>query len=73
MAALVPGERLLVETDAPFLTPKGAPRSRNEPAFVALTARWVAERRGVPEDALDAFGDDLVAAYDATFRRPAAR
>ena len=69
VAALVPGERLLVETDAPFLTPPGAPRSRNEPAFVALTARWVAERRGVRGGGLDAFGDGLVAAYDATFRR----
>ena len=64
VAAIVPAERLLVETDAPFLTPRGAPRSRNEPAFVALTARWVAERRGVGEDGLDAFGDGLVAAYD---------
>ena len=34
VAALVPSERLVVETDAPFLTPRGAPRSRNEPAFV---------------------------------------
>ena len=46
-------ERLLVETDAPFLSPPGAPRSRNEPAFVAITARWVAERRGVGEDGLE--------------------
>ena len=73
VAPTVPGERLLVETDAPFLTPKGAPRSRNEPAFVALTARWLAEQRGVREDGLAAFGDGLVAAYDATFRRPADR
>ena len=69
VASLVPGDRLLVETDAPFLTPRGAPRSRNEPAFVALTARWVAERRGVADEGLEAFGDALVAAYDATFRR----
>ncbi len=62
VAAIVPSDRLLVETDAPFLTPRGAPRSRNEPAFVALTARWAAERRGVGEDGLDAFGDALVAA-----------
>ena len=61
VAALVPADRLVVETDAPFLTPRGAPRSRNEPAFVGLTARWVAERRGVGEDGLDAFGDGLVA------------
>ena len=63
---LVPAERLLVETDAPFLSPPGAPRGRNEPEFVAITARWVAERRGVGEPEL---GDRLVAAYDATFPR----
>jgi TatD DNase family protein len=64
VASLVPADRLLVETDSPFLSPPGAPRSRNEPAFVAITARWVAERRELDEDAL---GHDLVAAYDATF------
>jgi TatD DNase family protein len=62
---LVPPERLLVETDSPFLSPPGAPRKRNEPEWVAVTARWVAERRGVEPDAL---GDDLVAAYDAVIR-----
>jgi TatD DNase family protein len=69
---LVPAERLFTETDAPFLTPRGAPRSRNEPAFVALTARWVAARRGVGDDdpnGLEAFGAGLIAAYDATFPR----
>jgi TatD DNase family protein len=73
VAALVPAGRLVVETDAPFLTPRGAPRSRNEPAFVGLTARWVADRRGVGEDGLDAFGDGLVDAYDATFPRRSPR
>jgi TatD DNase family protein len=67
---LVPSGRLLVETDAPFLSPPGGPRGRNEPAAVAITARWVAERRGVGEDEL---GEGLVAAYDATFPRAAAR
>ena len=47
VAALVPAERLLVETDSPFLAPPGAPRSRNEPEWVRITAAWVAERRGV--------------------------
>ena len=51
---------------APFLSPPGAPRGRNAPEFVAITARWVAERRGVGEREL---GDGLVAAYDATFPR----
>ncbi len=67
--ARVPSQRLLLETDAPFLSPPGAPRGRNEPAFVAITARWAAGRRGVGEDGLAAFGDALVAAYDATFPR----
>lgn len=69
VAALVPAERLLVETDSPFLSPPGAPRDRNAPQFVAITAGWVAERRGVGESGLDAFGDALVAAYDAVFPR----
>ena len=67
--ARVPSQRLLLETDAPFLSPPGAPRGRNEPEFVAITARWAAGRRGVGEDGLAAFGDALVAAYDATFPR----
>lgn len=76
---LVPPGRLLVETDSPFLTPPGVPspsvgsRRRNEPQNVAVTAAWVAERRGVAAGALGPFGDDLVAAYDGAFRRDAAR
>ena len=69
VVALVPEERLLVETDSPFLSPPGAPRGRNAPEFVAITARWAAERRGVGESGLAAFGGALVAAYDATFPR----
>lgn len=69
VAALVPAERLLVETDSPFLSPPGAPRGRNAPEFVAITARWAAARRGVGESGLEAFGEALVAAYDATFPR----
>jgi TatD DNase family protein len=64
VARLVPVERLLVETDSPFLSPPGAPRRRNEPSWVRVTARWVAEQRG--ED-LRTFGDGLVTAFDATF------
>jgi TatD DNase family protein len=46
-AARVPDERLLVETDAPYLTPQPVRKHRNQPAFVTHTARFVAERRGV--------------------------
>jgi TatD DNase family protein len=45
----VPLERLLVETDAPFLAPLPNRGKRNEPAFVADTARVVAELKGVSE------------------------
>jgi TatD DNase family protein len=66
MAGLVPRERLLVETDSPYLSPPGAPRRRNEPLWVEVTARWLAERRGIGPDEL---GEALVEAYDAVFRR----
>lgn len=64
VARLVPADRLLVETDSPYLSPPGAPRRRNEPAWVAVTARWLAEQRGVGAAAL---GDQLVANYDRIF------
>lgn len=76
VAALIPADRLLVETDSPFLTPPGGPRGRNEPSAVALTARWVAAQRGIDvEDssAADRFGASLVAAYDAIFDRQGTR
>jgi len=66
VARLVPDDRLLVETDSPYLSPPGAPRRRNEPLWVEVTARWLAERRGVSADAL---GEMLVANYDRIFRR----
>ena len=61
---LLPSDRLLVETDSPFLAPPGAPRGRNEPEWVRITAAWVAERR---EETLDDLGVGLIRAYDATF------
>lgn len=75
VAALVPADRLLVETDSPFLSPPGGTRGRNAPEWVRLTAAWVAARRGIGEGdaaATARFGDGLVAAYDRTFprRRP---
>jgi TatD DNase family protein len=52
-AERVPDERLLVETDAPYLTPQAVRKERNQPAYVAHTARFVAERRGVGYDELE--------------------
>jgi len=64
VASLVPSDRLLVETDCPYLSPPGAPRRRNEPRYVEITARWVAEQHG---DDSDRLGDMLVANYDHIF------
>ncbi|MDT9012218.1 TatD family hydrolase [Novosphingobium sp. APW14] len=51
IAATIPTDRLLVETDAPFLAPVPHRGKVCEPAFVADTARFVAGLRGVtPED-----------------------
>jgi TatD DNase family protein len=54
VACLVPEDRLLVETDAPYLTPQAVRKERNQPAFVVHTARFVAERRGLALEELDA-------------------
>lgn len=47
----VPADRLLVETDCPYLAPVPRRGRRNEPAYVVETARFLAELRGVsPEE-----------------------
>ena len=48
----VPLDRLLVETDAPYLAPMPYRGKRNEPAFVANTAAMLAELKGVSAEAL---------------------
>jgi len=47
VARSIPLERMLVETDCPYLTPLPWRGRRNEPAYVAETARFVAELRGI--------------------------
>lgn len=47
-ARVVPLDRLLVETDCPYLAPKPVRGKRCEPAFVAHTAAFLAELKGVP-------------------------
>jgi TatD DNase family protein len=51
-AVAVPDDRLLVETDAPYLTPQVVRKERNQPAFVAHTLAFVAELRGVSAEQL---------------------
>ena len=53
-AALVPDDRLLIETDSPFLAPVPHRGRPCEPAFVADTARFLADLRGAPIDTLAA-------------------
>jgi TatD DNase family protein len=71
-AALVPADLMLIETDSPYLSPPGAPKRRNEPRWVEVTARWLAEQRGAR---LEDLGNAVVANYDRIFapavsRRP---
>jgi TatD DNase family protein len=46
VAARVPLGRLLLETDCPYLSPKGRERNQNEPAFLPDVAAKIAEVRG---------------------------
>jgi TatD DNase family protein len=50
IAADLPADRILVETDAPYLAPGRFRGKRNEPAFVAETAKVLAETRSVSFD-----------------------
>jgi TatD DNase family protein len=54
VARSAPAEKILVETDAPFLTPVPLRGQRNEPAHVAVTAKFLAELRGISLEALAA-------------------
>jgi TatD DNase family protein len=53
-AQRVPEEQLLVETDAPYLTPQAVRKQRNQPAFVIHTAAFLAAIRGVSVEQLGA-------------------
>ncbi len=47
IAAELPADRILVETDAPYLAPQPWRGKRNEPAYVVETARVLGQARGV--------------------------
>ena len=53
-ARVVPLDKLLVETDCPFLTPEPHRGKRNEPSFVVHTARFLADLYGVDLETLAA-------------------
>jgi len=52
IAAALPADRILVETDSPYLAPGKFRGKRNEPSFVVETAKTVAAARGVSYDAI---------------------
>ncbi len=54
VAVTVPADRLLVETDSPYLAPHPLRGRRNEPAYVVHTATCLAAARGVPLQTLAA-------------------
>lgn len=65
-ARQVPLDRMLVETDAPFLAPIPVRGKRNEPSFVVHTARLLAELHGLAADVL---AERTTANFFALFRR----
>jgi TatD DNase family protein len=62
VAAFAPADRLLIETDAPFLAPIPLRGQRNEPALVVHTAQCMADVRGISLE-------ELAALTTANFRR----
>ena len=52
VAAFVPLERLLIETDSPYLAPVPYRGKTNTPAYVPYVARQIAELRGLPIEAI---------------------
>ena len=61
-AALVPGDRILSETDCPFMTPEPFRGRKNEPAYTVFTAARLAEARA------EAPADFAAAAYANALR-----
>ena len=69
VARRVPRDRLLVETDSPWLAPVPMRGKRNEPAFVVRTAAFLAHLRGVD---CEAFAAETSANFARLFRRTGA-
>lgn len=71
IAAEVPLERILVETDAPYLAPVPFRGKTNEPCYVSHTAAVVAEARGIPLSELAAATTDNFFRHYSKAKRPA--
>ncbi|MBD0416284.1 TatD family hydrolase [Oryzicola mucosus] len=71
IAKTVPTDRLLVETDAPYLAPMPHRGKRNEPAFVANTAQVLAETIGLGADEIARITTDNVFRLFKKMPRPA--
>ncbi len=69
IACEVPIDRLLVETDSPFLAPVPHRGRKCEPAFVRDTAAFIAERRG---QSLDSLAEETTRNFHALFAKAAA-
>jgi TatD DNase family protein len=57
-ARAVPDDRLLIETDCPYLAPQGHRGSRNEPALASVVLTKVAELRGQPREHVERITSD---------------
>lgn len=62
-----PEDRILIETDAPFLAPQTHRGKRNEPAFMVETARQIAEIKGI---SLEKLGEMVSRNSETLFKRP---
>jgi TatD DNase family protein len=63
-ARMIPADRLLIETDSPYLAPAPHRGKRNEPALVMTVLETIAAERGVSPAVL---GEQLIANFDALF------
>jgi TatD DNase family protein len=68
-ARMAPADRLLIETDAPFLAPVPKRGKRNEPALIVETAKKLADLRGV---SLNEIGETTTVNFNRLFNRPPA-
>ena len=52
VAKAAPLDRIMLETDSPYLAPQPHRGKRNEPAFITELARFLAQQRGITEEEL---------------------